>query len=109
MRPRRDAPDLPDPLEVVDAVGDVLLHIPRLPAEIAQRTGAAATRMGSSMESAVGRTTQGEIPDPITFIGNGLDYILSVPRGAIEVAEGAFNGVKETFNSAQERLRRLSK
>ena len=106
---RRNAPDLPDPLEVVDAVGDVIMHIPRLPGEIAQRLGAATNRMGGSMESAVGRTTQGEIPDPITFLANGLDYVLSIPRGALEGVEGVFDGAKETFNSAQERLRRLSK
>lgn len=105
-------PPPPDPLEVIDAVGDVVMHVPRLPAEVGHRLGAATQHAGSSMEAAVRRTTDlaGDAPpDPITFVFNGLDYVAAIPRGVFEGAGGVFNGIVETFNSAMARIQRLGK
>lgn len=105
-------PSPPDPLEVIDAVGDVVMHVPRLPAEVCQRIGNATQRTSSAMEAAVRRTTEipnDAPPDPVTFIANGVDYVVAIPRGVFEGAAGVFNGVVETFNSAMTRIQRLSK
>ena len=100
----------PEPLKVVDAIGDVIMHAPRLPAEVVQRAGAAGASMGTEMEAAVKRVTDipGDVlPDPITFVTGALDYVFAVPKGAVGVVKGVADGVAETLSGVQQRLRRL--
>lgn len=100
----------PAPLQVVDAIGDLILHIPKLPAEIVQRVGAAAAATGGEMEQAVKHTTDSpDIPDPITLVTGALDYVLALPKGGINAIRGVADGVTDTFGSAQQRLRSLGR
>lgn len=101
----------PGPVETIDAIGDVILHLPRLPGEIAQRVGSAIQNMGSNMEAAVNSVTNRPDdvpPDPITFLAGVGDYILSGPKAAFEVIRGVGDGALETFTSAQARLKKLT-
>lgn len=101
---------LPEPLKVVDAIGDVILHIPALPAKIVQRVGSAIQGAGSEQEGAVKSITDvpgDAIPDPVTFVAGALDYVIAIPKGAVGVVKGAVEGIGDTLGSAQERLRRL--
>ena len=105
----RDMGRLPPVENSIDAVGDIVMHIPKLPAEIVKRTSGAITSMGNEMDAAVDRTTSGGIPDPVTFVANGIDYIIAVPKGAFGAVKGAFEGVGETLSSAQARLKQLGR
>lgn len=99
---------LPPPLKVVDAIGDVLLHIPKLPAEIVQRVGTAAVSTGGEMDQAVRRSTDAPgIPNPVTFVTGAMDYVLAGPKGGLKVLMGVADGALDTFSSAQQRLRSL--
>ena len=103
---------LPEPLKVVDAIGDVILQIPALPAKIAQQVGSAVQGFGSEQLAAVKSTTDvggDALPDPVTFVAGALDYVIAIPKGAVAVVKGMVEGVGDTLGSAQGRLRRLVK
>ena len=103
-------PRFPDPIKIVDAIGDSVMELPNLPARVGSSVSAAASSMTSKMSAAVRRSTEvpGDMPpDPVTFVTGAVDYVLSIPGGALDMASSAIKGVGDAFDSVQARLRRL--
>lgn len=101
---------VPGPLEILDAVGDVVLHIPRIPAKILSRTGSTISSMGAEMDSAVTGVTDKTSaipPDPVTVVAGLAEYVIAVPKGAVLWFGEAAGGVNQVLESAQNRLRNL--
>jgi len=104
-------PPPPDPLNVVDAVGDLVMQIPAIPGRVAQNLGAAVQAGGSRAMQAVGvaKVDPGDVPpDPVSFVRGGVDYILNVPRTAVEGVKGVLDAIGETVDDVMSRGRRLT-
>lgn len=103
-------PPIPNPLKVIDAVGDVVMTIPRVPADVVQRAGAAISGAGAGMEAAVNKATEiadDMPPDPITFVFGAVNYAIAGVKGGVDGVAGAVVGVGDSLSQAASRVQRL--
>ena len=104
-----NGPNLPDPMGLVDALFDTVMAVPKLPGEVVQRVGNAASANGNEMEGAVRQSTNPDVlPDPVTFVAGAIDYVLSIPKGAFSAIRGGSDGVIQTAGDVQNRWRRAT-
>ncbi|MFH1486821.1 MAG: hypothetical protein ABIH46_12190 [Chloroflexota bacterium] len=104
-------PKLPDPIKVVDGIGDVVMEVPKLPARIVQSVGGAVAGMGADMKAAADQITNvpdDMVPDPVTLVTGVVNYVVAIPKGVVKAIGGGISSVGDTLGSIESRLRRLA-